>query len=114
MPLQDPVLVEKFMGCHEDVIFDLQRDFPLFEGDVFSLTKGHLPSFERAINLLNRGKAFLDRELPANQALFVINLNASRTSYYTLPVIFPWRVHQTGAPFLITTYNPHSYHMDHI
>lgn len=77
------------MSCHDDVIFDLHRDFPHFEGDSFSSAWGHLPSFERAINLLSRGKVFLDTELPTNQTLFVINLNVSRASCYALPVVFP-------------------------
>ena len=77
------------MSCHDDVIFDLHGDFPHFEGDSFSSAWGHLPSFERAINLLSRGKVFLDTELPTNQTLFVINLNVSRASCYALPVVFP-------------------------
>lgn len=95
--LEGPVWVEASVGCHEDVVFDSHRDFPHFEADSFSLAKGHLPSFERAVSLLNRGKAFLDTELPTNQALFVINLNASRAPHSTLPVAFPGGAHRAGA-----------------
>lgn len=97
LALEGPVWVEISVSCHEDVIFDSHRDFPHFEGDSFSSAQGPLPSFERAINLLNRGKAFLDTELPTNQTLFVINLNVSRASCYTLPVVFPWGVHRAIA-----------------
>lgn len=102
------------MGCHEDVIFDSHRDFPHFEGDSFSSAQGLLPSFERAINLLNRGKAFLDTELPTNQTLFVINLNASRASCYTLPVVFPWGVHWAVAMVRKTMHSPHFYHVGYV
>lgn len=56
--------MEISVGCHEDAVSDLHRDFPHFEGDSFSSAKGHLPNFKIALNLLNRGKAFLDTELP--------------------------------------------------
>lgn len=102
------------MGCHEDVIFDLHRDFPRFEGDSFSSAQGLLPSFERAINLLNRGKAFLDTELPTNQSLFVINLNASRASCYTLPVVFPWGVHWAVAMVRKTMHSPRFYRVGYV
>lgn len=56
--------METFVDCHEDVISDLHRDFSHFEGHSFSSADEHLPSFERALKLLNCGKAFLDTELP--------------------------------------------------
>lgn len=62
--LEGPVLVETFLDCHKDVISDLHRGFSHFEGGSFSSAEGHLPSFERTLNLLSRGKAFLDMELP--------------------------------------------------
>lgn len=91
--LKGLVLMEASIGCHEAVISDLQRDFPHFEGDSFSWAKGHWPSFKRAINLLNHGKIFLDMKLQ-NQTLFIMKLNASKASYYTLPVVFPWGIHR--------------------
>lgn len=112
--LEDPVLVEISVGCHEDVISDLYRGSLHFEGDSFPSEKGHWPRFERAINLLNRGKAFLDSELPKNQTLFVINLNASRASYYTLPVVFPWRVHWALAMVHMTVFSPLSYQVGEV
>lgn len=62
--LEGPILVETFLDGHRDVISGLPRVFFNFEGDSFSSAEGHLPSFERTLNLLSRGKAFLDRELP--------------------------------------------------
>lgn len=61
-------------------------DFPHGGGGSFSSAEGPLPSFERAVNLLSRGKAFLDVKLPTKQALFVINLNGSRASSQMLPL----------------------------
>lgn len=106
--LEGPVLVEVSMGHHGDVIFDSHRDFLYFEGDSFSSAKGYLPSFKRAINLLNCGNAFLDMKLPTNPTLFVINLNASRASYYTLSVVFPWGTHWAVASDRIIEFSPHS------
>lgn len=106
--------METSVGCHEDVISDLYTGFPHFEGDSFSSEKGHWPSFERVINLLNRGKAFLDSELPKNQTLFVMNLNVSRASYYTLPVVFPWGVHWAVAMVHMTVFSPLSYQVGEV
>lgn len=86
--LEGPILVETFLDGHRDVISGLPRVFFNFEGDSFSSAEGHLPSFERTLNLLSRGKAFLDRELPKNQTLFVTNVNASRVSCFSCPVVF--------------------------
>lgn len=66
MGLEGLVWVEAFVGCYEDVVFDLYRDFLYFEADSFFLVKGYLLSFERVVSLLNRGKVFLDIEFLIN------------------------------------------------
>lgn len=83
------------MCCYGDVIFYSQGTFCILKGGNFSSAQGYLPSSERAINLLNCGKAFLGTELPIN--LFVISLNAFRASCCSFPGVFPWEAPQAVA-----------------
>lgn len=75
--------------------FFIHRHFLYFEGDNVSSAQGYLPSSERAINLLNCGKAFLGMERPIN--LFVITPNAPRASHCSFPGVFPWEMPQAVA-----------------
>lgn len=93
--LEGPLWVETSMCCYGDVIFLFTRHFLYFEGGNFFSAQGYLPSSERAINLLNCGKAFLGTELPIN--LFVISLNAFRASCCSFPGVFPWEMPQAVA-----------------
>lgn len=54
-----------------------------------------MPSFERAINLVNCGKAFFGTELPIT--MFVIILNALGASCCSFPGVFPWEMPQAVA-----------------
>lgn len=86
---------ETSMCCYGDVIFLFTRHFLYFEGDNISSAQGYLPSSERAINLLNCGKAFLGMEHPIS--LFVITPNAPRASHCSFPGVFPWEMPQAVA-----------------